>query len=52
MSLHPVKTPQLRRKGVVTFALALSPVEKIQPNYNGPLGKKYLEYIAPWTWWV
>ena len=39
---------KLRQKGVVTFALALSPADRIQPSYKGPLGKQYLDYIAAW----
>ena len=38
----------LRRKGTVTFALALSPADHIQASYKGPLGKQYLDYIAAW----
>ncbi|CAE7198893.1 unnamed protein product [Symbiodinium pilosum] len=34
------------QKGVVTFALALSPADRIQPSYKGPLGKQYLDYIV------
>ncbi|CAE6927660.1 unnamed protein product [Symbiodinium sp. CCMP2592] len=34
------------RKGIVTFALALSPADHIQASYKGPLGKQYLDYIV------
>lgn len=34
------------RKGIVTFAVALSPADHIQASYKGPLGKQYLDYIV------
>lgn len=34
------------RKGVVTFAVAQAPVNRIDPAYKGPTGKQYLDYIV------
>ena len=34
------------RKGVVTFAVAQAPVNRLDASYKGPIGKQYLDYIV------
>lgn len=34
------------RKGVVTFAVAQGPLNRIDAAYKGPIGKQYLDYIV------